>query len=427
MINVNTVFYTLYLRLLKLYRMRKLLLLSSIFSCFISSCQSQQETKNQPVTIQAETFHFNPLTPEQKKAYADAIAPLYKKDLLDKGFNGAILMAKNGEVVFEDYHGYYNFKNNEKLTPDDPFHLASISKTFTAMTLLRLWEQGRINLNDTLQKFFPQFPYQNITITELLSHRSGLPNYVYFMDEKKAVVTYTRNKRGRRVKVVHFVASGNEVKGFQTNEDVLNYMIKYKPAILALPNKTFHYCNTNYALLALIIERVTHIPFPQYMKDSVFNVLGMKHTFVFNIADTANYVPSYQANKAPFKLEKLDCIYGDKNVYSTVRDMLLWDRALYEGTFVRPQTLSMAFEPQSHETRSNHNYGLGWRMLLDGTNGPIIYHNGWWHGNNTVFTRLINDTATLIILGNKYNRNIYSARKLTSVFSGTSDTSRVEE
>lgn len=114
-------------------------------------------------------------------------------------------------------------------------------------------------------------------------------------------------------------------------------------------------------------------------------------------------------------------------MYSTVRDMLLWDRALYEGSFIKPQTINMAFEPRSLEIKSNHNYGLGWRMLLDGTNGPIIYHNGWWHGNNTVFTRLINDTATLIILGNKYNRNIYSARKMTSVFSGQSDTSRIEE
>ncbi|MDE3125544.1 MAG: beta-lactamase family protein [Bacteroidota bacterium] len=407
--------------------MHKLLILSLLFTFLISSCKSQQEKKVVEKSIAPITFHFDTLSQQQKAAYADAIYPLYKKDLLDKGFNGAILMAKNGEVVFEDYHGFYNFKNNEKITPDDPFHLASISKTFTAMTLLRLWEQGRIQLTDTLQKFFPNFPYLNITVTDLLSHRSGLPNYVYFMDEKKAVVSYTRNKRGKRIKIVHLVPSGNEVKGFQTNQDVLNYMITYKPAILSLPNKKFHYCNTNYALLALIIEKITKMPFPKYMKDSVFTVLGMHHTFVFNIADTNQYIPSYQPNKTPFKLEKLDCIYGDKNVYSTVRDMLLWDRALYEGSFIKPQTINMAFEPRSLEIKSNHNYGLGWRMLLDGTNGPIIYHNGWWHGNNTVFTRLINDTATLIILGNKYNRNIYSARKMTSVFSGQSDTSRIEE
>ncbi|RTL56621.1 MAG: class A beta-lactamase-related serine hydrolase [Sphingobacteriales bacterium] len=407
--------------------MHKLLVLSSLFTLLFLSCKSQKEKNAIQQTIAPVTFHFDTLTPQQKQAYADAIYPLYKKDLLDKGFNGAILMAKNGEVVFEDYHGYYNFKTNEKITPDDPFHLASISKTYTAMTLLRLWEQGRIELTDTLQKFFPSFPYRNITVTDLLSHRSGLPNYVYFMDEKKAVVSYARNKRGKRIKIVHLVPSGNEVKGFQTNQDVLNYMIAHQPAILSLPNKKFHYCNTNYALLALIIEKITKMPFPQYMKDSVFNVLGMKHTYVFSIADTNRYIPSYQPNKAPFKLEKLDCIYGDKNVYSTVRDMLLWDIALYEGSFVKQQTLSIAFEPKSLEIKSNHNYGLGWRMLLDGSNGPIIYHNGWWHGNNTVFTRLINDTATLIILGNKYNRNIYSARKMTSVFSGQSDTSRIEE
>ncbi|MGL1409605.1 serine hydrolase, partial [Vibrio parahaemolyticus] len=89
-------------------------------------------------------------------------------------------------------------------------------------------------------------------------------------------------------------------------------------------------------LLALIIEKITGQTYPQYLKDSVFTPLGMKNSYVFSLKDTAHYVPSYNYNKSPFKLEKLDCIYGDKNVYSTIRDLLLWDRALYQGTFIKP-------------------------------------------------------------------------------------------
>ncbi|MDE3235281.1 MAG: beta-lactamase family protein [Bacteroidota bacterium] len=399
-----------------------------ILSILLLSCSSPKEKKPSDSTLHTNTFHFKPISKEEKEQYAEEIAPLYQKLLIQRGFNGAILMAKNGEVVFEDYHGIYDYKTKDSITPVTPFHLASISKTFTGMTILHLWEEGKLGLDDPVQKYFPEFPYQNVTIKLLLSHRSGLPNYVYFMDDKKTEVTRVRNKRGKWVRVVRVIkSSAPSFKGFATNQDVLNFMITNKPAIQALPDRGFHYCNTNYALLALIIEKITQQPFPKYMQDSVFTKLGMHNSYIFSIADTAKYIPSYQANKAPFKLEKLDCVYGDKNVYSTPRDLLLWDRALYEGTFVSKATLDMAFQPFSHENKSKHNYGLGWRMLIDENEGTIIYHNGWWHGNNTVFTRLINDTATLIILGNKYNRNIYAARQITSVFTGKSDTTRLEE
>ena len=104
--------------------------------------------------------------------------------ILQKGFNGAILVAKNGQVLFEQYKGYSNFITKDTINEHTPFHLASISKTFTGMAILKLWEEGKVSLDDTLQKYFPQFPYHGITIRMLLSHRSGLPNYLYFMDSR---------------------------------------------------------------------------------------------------------------------------------------------------------------------------------------------------------------------------------------------------
>ena len=371
--------------------------------------------------------HFGSLSKKEKEYYAAQIQPLYQSLLLKSGFNGSILLAKNGEVVFEDYHGFINLKTKEAITPESPFHLASISKTFTATVVLHLMELGKIQLDDKVETYLPNFPYPNITIKSLLAHRSGLPKYDHFMAGRRTEVTRVKNKKGRWVKKVIVIKDPVPFYGLATNNDVLQFMIKYKPAVEASPEKKYNYCNTNYSMLALIIEKITGMLFPQYMKDSVFTPLGMTHSFVFSKKDTANYIPSYNYNNSPFRLEKLDCIYGDKNVYSTVRDLLLWDKALYLGSFVSTQTLALAYQPYSNEKKGFKNYGLGWHLLIKPPDPTIIYHNGWWHGNNTVFKRLVSDSATVIILGNKFNRNIWSAGKMSSVFTGHADTTKLEE
>jgi CubicO group peptidase (beta-lactamase class C family) len=191
-------------------------------------------------------------------------------------------------------------------------------------------------------------------------------------------------------------------------------------------NRAFSYSNTNYALLALIIEKLSGKDYPTYIKEAIFTPLGMENSYVFSQKDSVRYQPSYYANNRPYLLEKFDCIYGDKNIYSTVRDLLLWDKALYQGAFVSQTTLQMAFEPGSNERPSIHNYGLGWRMLNQ-PDQKIIYHNGWWHGNNAVFSRFIKDTATIIVLGNRFNRNIYKAKNIAGSFlSGFDSTSLAE-
>jgi CubicO group peptidase (beta-lactamase class C family) len=355
-----------------------------------------------------------------------AVRAKYEK-LLGKNFSGQIVVAKNGEIVFEDYKGYANFASKADISPETPIHLASISKTFTGMAVLKLWEQHKIDLTAPVTKYLPKFPYDNITIEQLLSHRSGLPDYAYFMETRKYVSVKTKTKRGRWVKKLKLIADEKPFKtGLYNNMDVLEYMIQKHPTPQAQPNRVFKYCNTNYVMLALVIEKITGIDFPTYMKETIFKPLKMNHTFIFNTKNTDKYLPSYNAQMQPYGLEKYDCIYGDKNVYSTARDMLLWDKALTQGTFLSQQTLQMAYEPKSPLTNNYHNYGLGWRMLMKPNEPKLVYHNGWWHGNNTVFTRLIDETATIIILGNRYNRTIYKGKELASIFTGKEDTTSLE-
>jgi len=110
-----------------------------------------------------------------------------------------------------------------------------------------------------------------------------------------------------------------------------------------------------------------------------------------------------------------------------VRDLLLWDKALYLGTFISAKTQEMAYQPYSFEKRGEKNYGLGWHLLIKPPEPTIVYHNGWWHGNTASFKRLVADTATVIILGNKFNKNIWSAGKMSSVFTGHADTTVLEQ
>ena len=344
------------------------------------------------------------LSNDEKERLIAEVKAKYETILGNKGFSGQILIAKNGEVIFEDYKGFSNFSDKTAILPETPIHLASISKTFTGMAALKLWEEDKLDLKAPVTKYISNFPYASVTIEQLLSHRSGLPDYTYFMEPNKYKTVKVKNKRGRWVKKLKLIKAETPFRqGLYNNQDVLDYMVAKRPAPAAMPNRVFKYCNTNFVMLALIIEKITGQDFPTYMAETIFKPLKMENTFVFSNKSIDKYTPSYNARMVPYKIEKYDCIYGDKNIYSTARDMYLWDKALTEATYVKQSTLEMAYQPQSPTNKYHHNYGLGWRILTKPNEERLVYHNGWWHGNNTVFTRLIGESATIIILGNWFN------------------------
>jgi len=368
------------------------------------------------------------LSNDEKERLIAEVKAKYETLLGNKGFSGEILIAKNGEVIFEDYKGYSNFSDKTAIVPQTPIHLASISKTFTGMAALKLWEDEKLDLKAPVTKYIANFPYTDVTIEQLLSHRSGLPDYTYFMESNKYTTVKVKNRRGRWVKKLKLIKAESPFRqGLYNNQDVLDYMVTKRPAPAAMPNRVFKYCNTNFVLLALIIEKITGQEFPTYMAETIFKPLKMENTYVFSAKSIDKYTPSYNVRMVPYKIEKYDCIYGDKNVYSTARDMYLWDKALTDGSYLKAATLEMAYQPQSPINKYYHNYGLGWRILAKPNEEKLVYHNGWWHGNNTVFTRLINESVTIIILGNKFNKSIYKGKEIASVFTGKVDTTALVE
>ena len=330
------------------------------------------------------------LTRQEIDAYHNKLDEIFNKKLIKPNFNGAILVAKGGNILYEKYVGFINPRTkNNPISDSTSFHLASTSKPFTGVAVLKLIQEGKIKLNDKATLFFPQLPYPDVTIKDLLSHRSGLPNYLNFMEDR---TKWPANKMIR-------------------NQDVLNFMTKYKPALSYRTGTRFNYCNTNFVMLALIIEKVSGQSYPQFLKKNIFEPLGMHHTFVYTPADSGKVIMSYKPSGALWVNDMFDDTYGDKNIYSTPRDLLKWDLGLYSNQFIRQSLLDSAYHPLSNESASTHNYGLGWRMLNLSNGKKVIYHNGKWHGFTPAFTRLLDEKAVIIILGNQYNSGIYQAAK----------------
>ena len=387
----------------------KTIIITLCLAISLWSCQSA--ANGNPKKLQKDTvISVAPkpsLSPAEYKRYHDMIADFVEKNLSSRYFNGGILVAKNGVPVFERYTGFSNLRSKDSMTAETPMQIASTGKTLTAAGILKLAEIGKIGLDDPIEKFFANFPYAGVTVRMLLNHRSGLPNYLYYFEQKK----WKRNQPA-------------------TNQDVVNSLYEWHPPLTSLTGKHFSYCNTNYVLLASIIEKVSGVPYPQFMKENFFTPLGMTNTFVRTQADSGNVVYSYKANGGLWLPDFSDGPYGDKNIYSTCRDLLKWDQALYNG-FIRQDLLDSAFKPYSFERPGIKNYGLGWHLMLLPNNKKVIYHNGKWHGFTSAFVRLTDERVTIIMTSNKYNMGVYQMSKkmynLFGPYDGKNDNSNDDE
>ncbi len=308
------------------------------------------------------------------------------KTKVGKGFNGNVLIAQKGKVIYRCSFGWTDRKKNKKLSLNDRFQIASTTKTFTSAAILRLYAQKKLSLSDRVEKYVKNFPYRGITIRMLLSHRSGLPEYNYCSEE-------------------YFADHDKPV-----NMDSMISMICTKaPGIYHKPGKKFDYCNTNYILLAKIIETVSGMKYADLLEKEIFIPLGMNDTWVFDPGDSTlpELLKGHDTKWGLKKNNFLDGCVGDKGIYSTVNDLLLFDQALYGKALLPDSLKKLAFEPGSKEFKGVYNYGLGWRILRTDDDLPVVYHNGWWHGFNSCFYRRLADSTTIILLGNKFSKETY--------------------
>ena len=293
-------------------------------------------------------------------------------------FNGVVLFA-DGNKVFEKAYGYSNFRQKKRLTVNTSFQLASVSKPVTGIAILMLKDRGELKLTDSVHNILPEFPYRGITVEQLLSHRSGLGNYVYWSEN------YWK-----------------ETYSLMNNDDVLEMMAEYKPKVYYTPNRRYNYNNTNFELLATIVERVSGKKFSEFLRDNILSPLKMKDTFVYTKEDfeRRDVATGYKNKYRPYSPFFLDGVYGDKGLYSTVGDLYKLDQALRNNKLISDSTKTDAYTNRSKSFRKP--YGLGWRMT-DYNDKHIIYHHGWWRGFRSYFIRSIDDEKTIIVLTNTIN------------------------
>ena len=294
-------------------------------------------------------------------------------------FHGAILVAKNEKIVYNNQIGYADFKKKERLNESSMFQLASVSKQFTAAAIMLLNERNQIQLTDTVNSYFPDFPYENVTIKNLLNHTAGLPKYFWIAEHK-----WKQEKAPSNSEMMELLESSNVQRFFK-------------------PGRNFDYSNTGYFVLASIVEKVTGDSFGTFLKKNIFEPLHMENTYVYNSENVnikKNQLVGYRLYRGWRHLKigstVNDAIVGDKNVYATSEDLLKWTLGLNSEKLLSKESLDLMYSKGETIYGRKIPYGFGFR--IDTKDEKSIYHYGKWNGFSTGLTKYTDDDLVVIVL-----------------------------
>lgn len=294
-------------------------------------------------------------------------------------FHGAVLIAKNEKIVYQNQIGTADFKKKTLLNKESVFQLASVSKQFTAAAIMLLKERNQIKLTDTVNTYFPDFPYKAVTIKNLLNHTAGLPKYFWVAEhewqQKKA-------------------PTNSEMMEFLESTDVKRYF---------KPGRNFDYSNTGYFVLASIVEKISGTSFSSFLKKNIFEPLQMNHSYVYSFENDSvreHQLDGYRLYKGwrHIKIPSTvnDAIVGDKNVYTSAEDLFKWTKGLNSGSFLTKQSLALMYSKGESVYGRKIPYGFGFRIDTKGENS--IYHYGKWNGFSTGLTTYLEDNLVVIVL-----------------------------
>jgi len=308
-------------------------------------------------------------TPDQQ---IEKIDSWFKELETNQKFNGAVLLIKNDTC-----------SKTKRLTTNSMFRLASVSKQFTAAGIMVLHEKGKLNFDDPYAKHLENFPYKEVTIRHLLNQTSGIPDvYMQFSEN------YPK-----------------EVGDILTIQKMLDILIKYAPEAVAAPNDTYEYSNTNYVLLAALIEAISGLSYEEYMKTEVFQPLGMSSTRIWNlVSDDKNFehkaedFNNYAKECENLRPGVLDGVAGDGAVFSSVEDFVIWNQFWYSNSLMSNETLQEAFKEPILNDGSTSDYGFGW-VVTEHTSS----HEGMWLGAHTFILRDTKEKNCMVLLDNSSN------------------------
>jgi CubicO group peptidase (beta-lactamase class C family) len=328
-------------------------------------------------------------------AFAQKMSAEKIKDLVDnitanKDFNGVILIAENGKPIYENAIGYRTYADQKALKNTDIFELASVSKQFCAIVIMQLKEKGLLQYDDLVEKYL-DIPYKGISIRNLLTHTSGLPDYQQIMD-----MNWDKSK----------VANNN---------DIIAYLNKYHPPSMFAPGEKYTYSNTGYVLLASIAEKACGRDFIEYCNTEIFQKLGMKHTAIRTLEEKAavlNFAIGHMyanENRGYIRADSfpssnytiwLGNRKGPGRISSTAQDLVKWDNAIRNYQLVSKETMQEAYTPMKLNDGKNSNYGFGLELVYKNNDLQMVWHNGDNPGYKTLIMRDLLYHKTLIVLTN---------------------------
>ena len=343
------------------------------------------------------------------------------------GSNGAWLYAEKGEIVSKGVVGWRDPAGTIPLTEDTIFQLASVSKQFTATAVMLAARQGLLRLDDRLTQFFPELTaYEGVTIRHLLSHTSGIPDY--FDDEDWFIDLWKKEDR---------------VPG---NDEIVRFLCETKAEPYGVPDETLRYSNTGYNLLALLVERLSGVPYEEFLQKNIFEPAGMKNTRCCHIRRDGvpfeNYAQATVIEDGKFVADvdsaeyreviAFDGLNGDDYVYTNLFDLLTWDRALREGKVLTKEEQALMYTPAKlnsgedavYDEEEGLGYGFGWGIGHEEGFGLVVSHSGGMPGVLTWFERWIDADRVLVLLG---NRDYVDARAFLSYLAGMEAVARDKE
>ena len=312
------------------------------------------------------------------QAKIDAVMRAYSDP---NGPGASVLVVKDGTVVVRRSYGHADLEAGIAATPRTNYRLASVTKQFTALAILILSERGKLSLDDPISRFFPEFPSYGagITVRQLLTHTSGLPDYEDFMPEGLTVPLQ--------------------------DADVLR-IVEQNPRPRFAPGAGYRYSNSGYSLLSLIVQRASGRDFASFLHDELFVPLGMKESVAFEngISTVSNRAYGYSRNATGWirtDQSMTSSVLGDGGVYSSIDDLVQWDRELASPHIIRADTLRQAFTPAVRtDLPGNVEYGFGWR-ISDFRGHHAVWHTGETIGFRNAILRFPEERLTVAILTNR--------------------------
>jgi len=367
----------------------QLLLISFLFFLgvflFIANSSSSKDVvveKEQLLPEQLEEVPFNLVVYHPKKATKEVrskLDSLLKRIHKRHDFHGAVLVAKNKKIIYQNQIGTADFKKKTLLNKESVFQLASVSKQFTAAAIMLLQQRNQLKLTDTVNTYFPDFPYKAVTIKTLLNHTGGLPKYFWIAEHK-----WQQKKP----------PSNNEMMELLTTSNVQRFF---------KPGRNFDYSNTGYFVLASIVEKISGTSFSSFLDKNFFEPLQMKHSYVYSFENDSikdNQLDGYRLHrgwrhvKIPSTVN--DGIVGDKNVYTTAEDLFKWTQGLNSGNLITKKSLALMYSKGETIYGRKVPYGFGFRIDTKEENN--IYHYGKWNGFSTGLTTYLEDDLVVIVL-----------------------------